>query len=82
MLSIELAVLQTLDHSDWHTLSEISTRTRIQEQTAAETLKDLNKTGIVEFRTNTSGSDSGSEVIEWRSRDHSLENYLKDKTPC
>ena len=82
MLSIELAVLQTLDHSDWHTLSDISTRTRIQEQVAAEALKELNETGIVEFRTNISGSDSGSEIIEWRSRDQSLENYLKDKTPC
>jgi len=81
MLSIELAVLQTLDHSDWNTLSEISTRTRIQEQVAADALRELNETGIVEFRTNVSGNESGSEVIEWRSRDHSLENYLKDKTP-
>lgn len=81
MLNIELAVLQTLDQEDWWTTSEISERTRIQEQSAADALYDPNKSGIVEARATGEGSDSRPEIMEWRSPDHTLENYLKDMVP-
>ena len=77
MLNIELAVLQTLDHEKWWSLSEISARTRIQEQAAAEALHDLGQNGIVESRTKS--TDSG---VEWRSMDNSLTSYLEGKVPC
>ena len=81
MLNIELAVLQTMDQYDWWTVDEISNKTRIQEEAAEQVLKELNENGIVESRKTTFGSESGLDVIEWRSHDRSLENYLKQIVP-
>lgn len=81
MLNIELAVLQTLDQDDWKTLDEISSRTRLRQESAAEALSDLNQSGIVEFRSNLNTTQSGSEIIEWRSQQGSLETYLKQNIP-
>ncbi len=80
MLNIELAVLQTLDHEKWWSLSEISARTKIQEQSAAEALRELNQSGIVESRTNTVDSSTPS-AVEWRSHDNAITNYLEGKVP-
>ncbi len=81
MLNIELAVLQTLDREDWWTLSEISEKTKIQEQSAEEVLNELDRHGIIESRTTTSSNDSEFTGVEWRSQDNSLETYLKEITP-
>ena len=81
MLNIELAVLQTLDHDDWKTLDEISSHTRLRQESAAEALSDLNQSGIVEFRSNLKTTQSGTEIIEWRSQNDSLETYLKQNIP-
>ena len=81
MLNVELAVLQTLDHTDWWTLSQISARTQLQEQTAAEALQELNQNGIVETRTVDASNDAQLSSTEWRSMDDSLSNYLEGKIP-
>ena len=80
MLNIELAVLQTLDHEEWWSLSEISARTKIQEQSAAEALRELNQSGIVESRIHTVDSSTPS-AVEWRSLDNAITNYLEGKVP-
>ena len=81
MLNLELAVLQTMDQYDWWTVDEISSKTRIQEEAAERVLKELSENGIVESRKTTFGSESGLNVVEWRSHDQSLENYLKQIVP-
>ena len=81
MLNIELAVLQTLDHDKWWNLREISARTRIQEQAAAEVLQELNNNGIVESRTNSMINNPRSETLEWRSMGDSINSYLEGKIP-
>ena len=79
MLNIELAVLQTLDHDKWWSLSEISEKTRIQETTAKEALQELDQNGIVESRTHSVVNHSS---MEWRSTNDSISNYLQGKVPA
>lgn len=78
MLNIELAVLQTPDHKKWWSLSEISTRTQIQEQAAADALRGLNQSDIVESRIH---SVTDTEDFEWRCSNNSIKNYLEGKVP-
>ena len=82
MINIELAVLQTMDQYDWWTVDEISHKSRIQEESAEKVLKELNANGIVESRKTVFGSESGLDVVEWRSYNESLENYLKEIVPA
>ena len=81
MYNIELAVLQNLDKSEWHTLGKISERTMIQNQVAVQKLEELNRNGIIESRTIPVSGNAESAGIEWRRHENSLENYLKDKIP-
>ena len=81
MLNIELAVLQTLDQSEWWTLTEISAQSRIQEQAAEEALQDLNDSGIVESRQKLAVNGQGPAIVEWRSLEDSLLTYLQQKVP-
>ena len=77
MLNLELAVLQTLEQEKWATLSEISAKTRIQEQTAEQMLRELNRNGMVESRPSVRAG-----ITQWRGRSDSIESYLQDKVPA